>query len=50
MKTGGTVVNLQMSTVILTVARSAFPRAVLLAIGLGLAGVMVPAVKLTRVS
>ena len=50
MRLGGSTVNLQMSTVILSVARSAFPRAVLLAIALGLVGVMLPAVKLIRTS
>jgi putative ABC transport system permease protein len=50
MRTSGSAVNLQMSTVILNVPRSVFPRAILIAIGLGLAGVMLPALKLTRTS
>jgi putative ABC transport system permease protein len=47
MRTSGSAINLQMSTVILNVPRSAFPRAIIAAIGLGLAGVMLPALKLT---
>jgi ABC-type antimicrobial peptide transport system permease subunit len=48
LKLSGTTINLQMSTVILEVGGPAFPRAVVLGVVLGVAGAIVPALKLTR--
>jgi ABC-type antimicrobial peptide transport system permease subunit len=49
-KFSGTAINLQMSTVILKVGRSAVPRSLILAIVLGLGAVILPARKLTGAS
>jgi hypothetical protein len=50
MKFSGTTINLQMSTVVLHIGRSALPRAVMLAVLLGLLAVVVPAIRLARTS